>query len=68
MGYATHLSMPPMPIKEIKIADENTAINQVDSAIAPNKMEIYFNGSVTILKEVIAQIPPDKKVSIADIS
>ena len=53
--------IPPIPIKEIKVADANKAINQVSKTTEPNKMEIYLKGIVTILKEVIAQNPPDKK-------
>ena len=56
-----------MPIKEIKVADANTDINQVSKAIEPNEMEIYVKRIVTISKEVIAQNPPYKKVSIAAI-
>ena len=43
------------------------AANQVSNAIEPSRIPIYLKGAEAILAEAIAENPPDKNVSIANI-
>ena len=49
------------------IEGENTAINQVSDATEPNRIPIYLKGAEAILADAIAENPPDKNASIANI-
>ena len=45
-------------------AEAKTARSQVSYETKPNRMHTYLKGGFTILNEVIAQKPPDRKASM----
>ena len=58
MGYATHLSVPPLPIIGIKKPAEKRKKRE----ITPKPIDIYLNGASRIFEEVMAAIPPEINV------
>ena len=57
-----------MPIKGTIMVGKNTAAHQVSNATEPSRIPIYLKGAEVILADVaIAENPPDKNASIANI-